>query len=335
MNKIKPILSIHPQVFSLQQQFTISRGTKTKIEVVEVNIQHGQLIARGEATPYKRYNETTQSVVTNIQNVFNELSQDLTRQNLHRMLPAGAARNAIDCALWDLESQVTGQHICALTQLPLPKPLLTAQTISMDTPDNMAYNAQTLNKPLLKIKLGSPKGISYDIDCLFAIDRMVPESRLIIDVNEGWNETDLRTHSKTLKKFNIEFIEQPLPVGQDTSLANIDLPFCADESIHKLQDLEKLKHKYQWINIKLDKTGGLTNAILLAKNAKQQGFKIMMGCMLSTSLALTPAYLLAQICHIVDLDAALFLRQDKDNGLIYDKNHLHLPPKPLWGNMIV
>jgi len=325
-------ISIQAENWPLKQHFTIARGTKTNAHVVVVEIMQDGYKGRGEAVPYARYGENMEIVTAAIEQIVPSLEKGLERARLQAALLPGAARNAIDCALWDLQAKMEGQAVWQLADLPPPRPLTTALTITIDQPAAMAQAAKrAADWPLLKIKLGGADNMAADLGRLAAIRQAVPHTALIIDVNEGWQADELAMHVDTLKQFNLTLIEQPLPVGKDDILKQIDLPFCADESVHDRTSLAVLKGKYQWVNIKLDKTGGLTEALQLARTAREQGFQLMTGCMVATSLSLAPAYLVAQLCDICDLDGAFFLASDRPHALTYQNAQLTPPSSQLWG----
>ncbi len=287
-----------------------------------------------ECVPYARYGETLDSVagqIARVQPVIDGLGSDeLTGEHLIDMLPPGAARNAIDCALADLVAKVTGRPVWETRRLTRPGPVVTAFTLSLDTPKVMEAQAQVhAARPLLKIKLGTPE----DMPRLEAVRRGAPRARIIVDANEGWTAevyADLAPH---LIRLGVELVEQPLPAGQDGMLGEIarPLPVCADESCHDRASLPALKGKYDMVNIKLDKTGGLTEALALRDAARAQGYGVMVGCMVGTSLAMAPAVLLAQGADVVDLDGPLLLAQDRAHALRYDNAGVHPPEAELWG----
>ena len=321
-----PLISATCDSFPLARAFTISRGSKTRAEVVTVTIQRDGITGQGEAVPYARYGETAQSVLDQIA----RLPADITRTALQSALPPGAARNAVDCALWDQAAKAAGRRVWDLLARPAPRPCITAFTLSLDTPDAMrAQAAQNAHRPLLKIKLGTPE----DMPRLEAVRQGAPRAQLIIDANEGWTPeiyADLAPH---LLRLGVALVEQPLPAGADDMLAEIarTLPVCADESCHDRASLAALRGKYDLVNIKLDKTGGLTEALALHDAARAQGFGLMVGCMVGSSLAMAPATLLAQGAAYVDLDGPLLLSQDRPNPLSYDQDGIHPPSRDLWG----
>ncbi|MEC7764571.1 MAG: N-acetyl-D-Glu racemase DgcA [Pseudomonadota bacterium] len=319
-------LSVEAESFPLAEVFTISRGSKTAAEVVTVRVSDGEFEGWGECVPYARYDETIASARAEVQG----LPEAFDRAALQRLLPAGAARNAVDCALWDLEAKRAGKRVWELAGLPKPGPEITAYTLSLGEPDAMEAAARKhAHRPLLKIKLGT----ADDMGRLEAVRRGAPKSRIIVDANEGWSAevyADLAPH---MVRLGVALVEQPLPAGADDMLAEIErpLPVCADESCHDTSTLGALKGKYDVINIKLDKTGGLTEALALREAALAEGYRIMVGCMVGTSLAMAPATLVAQGAMVTDLDGPLLLAQDRDEPLIFDEAGVHAPTPGLWG----
>lgn len=320
------MIRITRDVFRLAQAFTISRGSRTEAQVLTVTITRGGVTGRGECVPYARYGETLDTVTAEIAG----LPDDIGRMALAKALPPGAARNAVDCALWDLEAKTTGQPVHVLAGLPAPGPVTTAYTLSLDTPENMRAAAAThAARPLLKIKLGTPD----DMPRLEAVRAGAPKARIIVDANEGWSAalyTELAPH---LLRLGVEMVEQPLPAGEDDLLSEIErpLPVCADESCHDRASLPGLKGKYDMANIKLDKTGGLTEALALKALAEAQGYRVMVGCMVGSSLAMAPAVLVAQGAEIVDLDGPLLLAEDRDPPLSFEGSVIAPPVPALWG----
>jgi L-alanine-DL-glutamate epimerase-like enolase superfamily enzyme len=310
--------------------FTIARGSRTEAIVVVAELSDGKHRGRGECTPYARYGETADSVVAQIESVREALADGLDRIALQGILPAGAARNALDCAFWDLQAKQTGQRAHDLLKLQAPGPVTTAYTISLGPPDEMAKAAASASlRPLLKVKLGG----DGDAERIAAVRRAAPDAELIVDANEAWREDNLRANLEACARAGVTMVEQPLPAGEDEALALMrrPIPVCADESMHDRASLRGLRRKYDAINIKLDKTGGLTEALEVAAEAKHFGFTIMIGCMLSTSLAIAPAALLAQHARVVDLDAPLLLARDRPNGLVYAGSLMNPPTPALWG----
>jgi L-alanine-DL-glutamate epimerase-like enolase superfamily enzyme len=310
--------------------FTISRGAKTEAVTVVAEISQGSHTGRGECVPYARYGETPEATLAAILAMQEALQRGLDRQALQGVLPAGAARNALDCALIDLEAKIRGQRAWELLGRPAPRACTTAFTISLGTPEAMAAaTAKAANRPLLKIKLGG----DGDGDRIAAVREEAPESELIVDANEAWTAGNLEPNLAACKAAGVTLVEQPLPAGQDEALARIRRPVavCADESVHDRASLEALRERYDAINIKLDKTGGLTEALAMADAAQALGFEIMVGCMVATSLSMAPAMLLAQQARFVDLDGPLLLAGDRDGGLRYDGSTVYPPDAAFWG----
>ena len=314
------------EIFPLAQVFRISRGARTQAEVVTVIYEKDGIIGRGECVPYARYNETLESVIKQIE----DLPDSIDKETLQENLPPGAARNAVDCALWDFECKKLDQRIWETANIQQPEKNITAYTLSLDEPENMFKQAEkNSNRPLLKIKLGTPN----DMPRLEAVRKGAPNSEIIVDANEGWDAEIYSQLAPQLVRLGVKLVEQPLPADKDDDLIGLPrpLPICADESCHDRKSLEKLIGKYDFVNIKLDKTGGLTEALLLKNKAVEAGFKIMVGCMVGSSLAMAPATLIAQNATFVDLDGPLLLAQDRQHGLLYDESWVHPPVKNLWG----
>ena len=310
----------------LKEAFTISRGSKTAADVIVVTASDGLHFGRGEAVPYARYGETIESAMTAL--AANREVQ--SRQALQSLLPAGAARNAADCALFDLEAKQHGVTAAALAGIVALRPVLTAFTISLDTPETMARKALTVSAlPLLKLKLGG----AGDEARLAAVRHARPDARIIVDANEAWTPESLPSLINAAAAARVELIEQPLPENADEALAHVRriVPVCADESVHTQAGLARLIGRYDAINIKLDKTGGLTEALLLKREAMRLGFKIMIGSMVATSLAVAPAIILAQDVAWVDLDGPLLLARDREHGLSIAASIIEPPNAQLWG----
>ncbi len=319
-------ITVTPDTFRLAEVFTIARGSRTEAQVLTVRVADGAWQGWGECVPYARYDETLESVTAQIEG----LDLPLGRSALQTVLPAGAARNAVDCALWDLEAKRAGKRVWDLLGLPAPAPQVTAFTLSLDAPGKMrAAAARHAHRPLLKIKLGTPD----DMPRLEAVREGAPKSRIIVDANEGWSAEVYSELAPHLLRLGVELVEQPLPAGDDDMLAEIarPLPVCADESCHDRASLPGLKGKYDFVNIKLDKTGGLTEALALRDAARATGYRIMVGCMVGSSLGMAPAVLLAQGAEVTDLDAPLLLAEDRPEPLIYDQAGVHPPDAALWG----
>jgi L-alanine-DL-glutamate epimerase-like enolase superfamily enzyme len=319
-------ITVQKDVFKLAQVFTISRGSRTEAQVLTVRVERDGHVGWGECVPYARYNETLDSVAAEIAS----LHSDVTREALQGLLPAGAARNAVDCALWDLEAKQAGKRVWELAGLPAPRPEITAYTLSLAAPEEMREQAaKNAHRPLLKIKLGTPD----DMARLEAVRAGAPDARIIVDANEGWSAevyADLAPH---LVRLGVDLVEQPLPAGEDDALIGMErpVPVCADESCHDRTSLPKLKGKYDVVNIKLDKTGGLTEALKLREAALAEGYKVMVGCMVGSSLAMAPATLVAQGAMVTDLDGPLLLAEDRDCPLRFDDAGVHGPDAALWG----
>ncbi|MGF6313182.1 L-alanine-DL-glutamate epimerase-like enolase superfamily enzyme [Bradyrhizobium sp. i1.8.4] len=310
--------------------FTISRGAKTEAVVVVAEVSQGGLTGRGECVPYPRYGETPEATLGAIQAMQEPLAGGMDRIALQARMPAGAARNALDCAQADLEARRAGQRIWNLLGWPAPEPRTTAYTISLGTPEAMAEaTAKAAHRALLKIKLGG----DGDAARIAAVRRAAPASELIVDANEAWTGDNLAANLAACADAGVTLIEQPLPAGKDEALARIKRPVavCADESVHDRASLQGLLGRYDAVNIKLDKTGGLTEALAMADTARALGFEIMIGCMVATSLAMAPAMLIAQQARFVDLDGPLLLAKDRDNGLRYEGSLVYPPDAALWG----
>ena len=319
------ITAIH-ETYPLKKAFGISRGSKTQADVVRVTLENMDTFGHGECVPYGRYGESVESVIAQIQ----ALPDDFTRDELQVLMPAGAARNAVDCALWDLEAKQSNTPVWQLAGLDEPDIVTTAYTISLAQPSAMQEDAQkNAHRPLLKLKLGTPD----DLPRLKAVREGAPNSEIIVDANEGWKLEELDALLPHLDEFGVSLIEQPLPEKNDDPIADYTgrIPICADESCHTTHGLDELKQKYQFINIKLDKTGGLTEAIKLKKSAEELGIGIFVGCMVGTSLSMAPALLLAQNAKYIDLDGPLLLAEDRSPGLQYDGSSIHPPSQDLWG----
>jgi L-alanine-DL-glutamate epimerase-like enolase superfamily enzyme len=316
--------------FPIAGTFTISRGAKTSAEVISVTLRENGRIGWGECVPYRRYSETMESVEAQIEAARPLIEAGISRDDLQSAMPPGAARNAVDCALWDLEAKLTGANVAATIGLAAAKPLTTAYTISLGEPEVMAAQAREhAGRALLKVKVGT----GDDESRIRAVRAAAPSSAIILDANEGWPEAMLEHHLRISAEMNIALVEQPLPAGKDEMLAVIKRPVivCADESVHHTGDLASLRDRYDAINIKLDKTGGLTEALAMKREAQRLGFQIMLGCMVGTSLAMAPAVLLAQDAEFVDLDGPLLLARDREPGLRYEASLVFPPDKELWG----
>lgn len=310
--------------------FTISRGSRTEAQVVTVRLEKDGVAGMGECVPYARYGESLDSVCEQIKSLSDALAQGMDRIALQKALAPGAARNAVDCAFWDLEAKLAGKPAWQLAGLSALSSVITAYTLSLEAPEKMQQAAEdNAARPLLKIKLGG----EGDLERLRAVRAGAPDSRLIVDANEGWSATDYDALAPVMLELGVDLVEQPLPASDDAALEGRarPLPVCADEACHDRDSLEELKGKYDVINIKLDKTGGLTEALALKQAAIEQGFSIMVGCMVGSSLAMAPALLLAQDVSFVDLDGPLLLAEDRDTPIEFKGSDMYPAPPALWG----
>jgi L-Ala-D/L-Glu epimerase len=322
-------VSAQEEVWPLKEVFRISRGSRTDARVVVVTVSDGEHVGRGEGVPIKRYNQNTASVLAQIESIKSHKNLDCNK--LEDLLPPGAARDALDCALWDLEAKNSAKRVWELANIPMVGQVETSFTISLDTPDKMAAAAKAAaTRPILKLKLG---GAPLDLSRVEAVRQAAPNTRLFIDANESWSPEHYRKIVPALEKLRVELIEQPFPADADEFLETLDhpIPICADESCHTTVDLPHLKNRYEVVNVKLDKTGGLTEALRLCKRAREGGFKLLIGCMVGTSLGMAPARLLASFADYVDLDGPLLLSRDRDHGLTYQNGKIGLPTPELWG----
>ncbi len=318
------------EAFPIAGSFTISRGSKTEADVLVCSISQGGLSGRGECVPYRRYGETMEGVMAEIMAVSKAIEGGLTREKLQSLMKPGAARNAVDCALWDLEAKRSGSSVATVIGALRQEPIVTAFTLSLSDAATMGEDAKkNRERPLLKIKLGTED----DESRLRAVRDSAPDARIIVDANEGWTEENIERHLRIAASLNISLIEQPLPAGKDDILSRMErlVPICADESVHSTADLVSLRDRYDAVNIKLDKTGGLTEALVMKAQAKRLGFQIMVGCMVGTSLAMAPAVLLAQDTDYADLDGPLLLARDRPGGLRYEGSLVYPPATELWG----
>ena len=317
------------EVWPLKNVFRISRGERTEAQVVVVTVADDQHTGHGEAVPIRRYNQSTASVLAQIESIKSE--KNLDRDKLQKLLPAGAARNALDCAFWDLEAKKTGKRVWDLINIPMQSEVETSFTMSLDTPEKMAAAAQpNATVPILKLKLG---GDDVDLARVKAVRSVAPTSRLLIDANESWSPSHYQKIAPSLKDLGVEVIEQPFPATADEILETLEhpIPICADESCHTSKDLSRLMNRYDMVNVKLDKSGGLTEAIHLSERAREAGFKLLIGCMVGTSLSMAPARVLASVANYVDLDGPLLLARDRDHRLNYHDGKIDLPARDLWG----
>jgi L-Ala-D/L-Glu epimerase len=325
-----PRLSLAVERFPIAGTFVIARGAKTEAAALVATIEDGANRGRGECVPYGRYGESLESVAAAIESIRPQIEAGADRHALQDLLPAGAARNALDCALWDFDAKRLGVPAYRLAGFDRIAVATTAFTLSVGTPEAMAQAAERArDRPLLKVKLAG----AGDVERLAAVRAAAPEAELIVDANEAWRETNLAANLEACAKAGVRLVEQPLPADADAALADIPhpVPICADESVHDRAGLEILRQRYDAINIKLDKTGGLTEALALLAEAERLGFAIMIGCMVGSSLAMAPALLLAAKARFVDLDGPLLLARDRPDGLVYDGSIIHPPSPALWG----
>ncbi len=324
-------LNVSREVFQLAEVFTISRGSRTAAEVITASVTAGGFTGHGECVPYARYDETLDTVEEQLRSLASDLANDMDRSALQSALPAGAARNALDCALWDLEAKTTGKPVWQLAGLQAPGTVVSAYTLSLGDAASMQSKAsEHAHRPLLKIKLG---GGEHDIERIQAVRRGAPQTTIIVDANEGWSRSEYEELAPVLLDLGVAMVEQPLPSSDDAALASMErpLPVCADESCHDSGSLAAVAGKYDVVNIKLDKTGGLTEALALRSKAIQQGFEIMVGCMVGSSLAMAPAILVAQGARYVDLDGPLLLAQDRSPALQFNGSIISPAQAELWG----
>jgi len=324
-------LSVSRDAWPLASVFRISRGARTVSEVIVAEITDGALIGRGECFPYARYGESLDSVEAQIRSAADAIAGGAGREELLSVLPAGAARNAVDCALWDLEAKQAGTRAWTLAGLPEIESVTTVFTLGVDTPDIMAEKAaENRDRPRLKLKM---TGDGSDLERVRRIHEAAPNTSLVVDANEGWTIDQYLEVAPKLGALGVEMIEQPLPASDDAPLAGVEraVPVCADEACHDSASLPALVGKYDMINIKLDKTGGLTEALRLRDAALAEGFGVMVGCMIGTSLAMAPGMLVAQGARVVDLDGPLLLAKDREPGLTYNGSIIQPPPSALWG----
>jgi L-alanine-DL-glutamate epimerase-like enolase superfamily enzyme len=323
-------LAVRVERWPIAGSFAISRGAKTEAVVVVAELNDGRHRGRGECVPYARYGETVEGVAAAIEAMADPIAQGHDRGRLQTAMAAGAARNALDCAFWDLAARQAGRRVHELLGLAPPQPVTTAYTISLASPEAMAQAAaNAADRALLKVKLGG----AQDPARIDAVRRAAPRAELIVDANEAWTPDDLAGNLAACAQAGVTLVEQPLPADCDDALARIarPIPICADESVHASASLSSLVGKYDAVNIKLDKTGGLTEAMSMAEEAERLGFTLMIGCMVATSLAMAPAMLVAQRARVVDLDGALLLARDRPDGLIYDGSRIHPSTPALWG----
>ena len=328
---MKTAMNVAVERFPIAGRFIIARGSKTEAVVVAVTLEKDGHRGHGECVPYARYGETVESVVVAIESVRSLIEGGADRHALQKAMKAGAARNAVDSAMWDLEAKLSGHRAHELAGIQNLAPVTTAYTISLGSPEEMAEAVRkAADRPVLKIKLGAPEG---DFARIEAVRAAAPKASFIADANEGWTEENLGAHLEACARAKFSLIEQPLPAARDEALRGVKrlVPLCADESVHDRASLDRLVGLYDVVNIKLDKTGGLTEALEMAKAAEAKGFGLMIGCMVGTSLAMAPALTLAPKARFVDLDGPLLLAKDRDHGLVYEGSLVHPPASDLWG----
>lgn len=317
------------ETWPLKQLFRISRGSRTEAQIVVATVRDDGYAGCGECVPLSRYNQSVASVIAQIESIQDE--KDFNRQMLQELMPPGAARNALDCALWDLEAKALGKRAWEIAGIPIASEVETSFTISLDTPEKMADVAKAnRNLPILKLKLG---GDVDDLARVQAVRSAGPSVHLLVDANESWSPDHYREIVPPLKQLGIELIEQPFPASADGVLEILDhpIPICADESCHTTADLQPLSNRYEAVNVKLDKTGGLTEALRLCEAAREKGFKILVGCMVCTSLGIAPARLMAGTAQWIDLDGPLLIGRDRDHAIPYENGRIGMPPRELWG----
>lgn len=327
-----PRLHARIEHWPLVRPFAIARGTRREAVTLVVELLRNGVRGRGEAVPYARFGETPGSALAAVRSFFSTSGVPPDRRTLAGRLPAGAARNALDCAYWDLEAKESGIPVWQRAGLPEPQPLVTAYTISLGAPDAMAEQArEAADRPLLKVKLGGDAG--REAARLRAVRQAAPDARLIVDANEGWSPATLEALASVLQDAKVELVEQPLPEAEEQGLGSVDfpLPLCADESCRTRADLDRVANLYTHINVKLDKTGGLSEALALCQAARERGLGIFVGCMMAGSLAVAPAFLLGALADYVDLDGPLYMRMDRLHGIETDHARLLPPERALWG----
>ncbi|MFA9200400.1 MAG: N-acetyl-D-Glu racemase DgcA [Cypionkella sp.] len=316
--------------FALSRPFRISRGVRTAAEVVTVELAEEGAVGRGEGVPYPRYGESIAGALAQIETVRGAIEAGATRAELITLLPPGAARNALDAALWDLEAKRAGRSVAELIGAPEPRPVATALTVVIDTPAEMARQAALIaDAPLIKVKVDAADPVA----AIRAVRAAAPAAALIVDPNESWDEALVRAAMPVLVECRVDVLEQPCPAEADAWLANYSrpVPVCADESLHTLAELDAVAARYDAINIKLDKTGGLTTALELAAAARERGLGLMSGCMVCSSLGIAPALHIARQADWADLDGPLWLAEDRAGGMTAENGMLHPPQQGFWG----
>lgn len=323
-------LTVAAEVWPIRGVFRISRGARTESRVVVVTLEADGVRGRGECLPYARYDERVEGVMEQVQRLEDDLRPGLDRDALQDRLPPGAARNAVDCAMWDLDAKRSGTPVWRLADLPEPVPLTSAFTVSLAEPEEMADAAgRNADRPLLKLKITGDR----DVERVRAVHQAAPHARLIVDANEAWSPETFADVAPAIAELGVEMIEQPFPAGRDETLIDLEhpVPVCADEACHTSDDVEALADRYDAVNIKLDKTGGLTEALRLARAAQAAGLDVMVGCMVGTSLGIAPAALLGWAARWVDLDAPLWMARDREPAMRFEGSVVYPPPRELWG----
>lgn len=316
--------------FALARPFRISRGVRTAADVVSVTLREGEAEGRGESVPYPRYGESVESVLAQVENAREAIETGADRARLESLIPPGAARNALDCALWDLEAKRSGRSVADFIGAPEPGQIATALTVVIDTPDAMAEATRAIaSAPLLKVKVDS----SDPVAMVRAVRAAAPEAALIVDPNESWDEALLRAAMPAMEECRVAVLEQPVPAGEDGWLERYSspIPICADEAIHTVAELDTVATRYDAVNVKLDKAGGLTAALELAHAVRARGMRLMCGCMVGSSLGIAPALHVARLADWVDLDGPLWLAEDRPGGVREESGWLLPPERNFWG----
>ncbi|MEM8827556.1 MAG: N-acetyl-D-Glu racemase DgcA [Pseudomonadota bacterium] len=327
---VQPILSVRIERVPTDGAFTISRGAKTHVDVVVAEIAAGDVVGKGEGTPIYYRGETAESVAADLFQMASAVAGRIGRSDLLTAMPAGAGRNALDAALWDLEAKLTGKRVWERLALPKPQPMLTAFTISVGEPEVMEAAARkAARRELLKVKLAG----EGDLERMAAVRKGAPDARIIADANEAWTGLDIERLSAEMATHRVELIEQPLPAGSEAEMEHVRalVPFCADESVHDFDSLDACLGRFDFVNVKLDKAGGLTEALRLIEGARAAGMGVMTGCMLSTSLGIAPAFYAAMQGQFADLDGPLLLARDREHGLRFEGSDVWPPEPELWG----
>ena len=323
-------LEAETKVWPLREPFTISRGTQTECEVIVVTLDDGKHVARGEAVGVDYHGETLQSMLQQVEEVRAKVERGATRQELLKLLPPGGARNVIDIALWDLEAKRSGKRAWELAGMPNAHPIATTETIGIRSIAAFEERARQLAKyEWIKIKVNA----SDPIGCVRVVRRGAPCSKLVVDANQAWDVKQLVEIAPALVELKVDLLEQPVPIDGDEGLASVDLPIpvCADEPANTVEDLPRLIDRYDYVNIKLDKSGGLTAGLELAHAARAAGMKLMVGCMVGGSIAMAPGMIVAQLCEVSDLDGPLLQAADWPNPIEYRDGVMSLPSRELWG----